>query len=204
MSFEGETIKTFLEKMADSSPTPGGGTAAAFAGSLASALSEMVCNLTIGKEKYKDVEDDIKEEREKCIEYRKKLTVLMDEDAHAFDTVMEAFRIPKENEGRKKAIQEAYKRAASVPFTTAECCLKVVESARKIAEKGNRNSITDAASSAVLANAAFHAALFNVRINLSGIKDEEFVRQTEKKIAMMKGNVEKILGESMHIVEECL
>ncbi|KAA0002351.1 MAG: cyclodeaminase/cyclohydrolase family protein [Thermoplasmata archaeon] len=202
--FGDETVKDFLEKVADSSPTPGGGTAAALVGSLASALSEMVCNLTIGKEKYKDVEDEIKKERGKCMEYRKKLTALMDDDARAFNKVMEAFRIPKEREGRKEVIQEAYKEAASVPLATAEYCLKVMESARKIAEKGNKNSITDAGSSVVLANAAFRSAIFNVRINLSGIKDENFVGQTEKKIAAMEEKVEEIMKEAMHIVEECL
>ena len=118
MRFEEDRIDSFLDKIASSSPTPGGGTAAAFVGSLASALSEMVCNLTIGKEKYRNVETVMKEEREKCMTYREQLLVLMDEDAHAFDTVMGAFRIPKEKEGRQQAIQDAYKKAASVPLTT--------------------------------------------------------------------------------------
>ena len=204
MTFGDEKIKDFLGKVASPSPTPGGGTAAAFAGSLASALAEMVCNLTIGKEKYRDVEDEMAHEAKKCMKYRKKLMMLMDEDALAFNKVMKAFRIPKEEEGRGEAIQKAYKEAASVPLETAEVCLEVMKSARKIAEKGNKNSITDAGSSVMLANAAFHSAIFNVRINLSGIKDKEFVEQTREKIAAMGEEIERIMKEAMHIVEECL
>ena len=204
MIFGDERIKDFLEKVASSSPTPGGGTAAALVGSLASALAEMVCNLTIGKEKYRDVEDEMVQEMEKCMEYRKKLMMLMDDDALAFNKVMEAFRIPKEEEGRKEAIQEAYKEAASIPLTTSEYCLRVIKSARKIAEKGNKNSITDAASAITLANAAFRSAIFNVKINLSGIKDKGFVEQMSKKISAMEEEVERIVKESMDFVEEWL
>lgn len=202
MSFKEDSIRDFLAKTASSSPTPGGGTAAAFAGSLASALSEMVCNLTIGKEKYRDVERVMKEEREKCMTYREQLLTLMDEDAHAFDIVMKAFRIPRENKGRQKAIQDAYRKAASVPLTTAELCLNVMRSAKKIVEKGNKSSITDAASSAVLANAAVHAALFNVKINLAGIKDEKFVTDTVRKIKVIEEAIEKNLKDTMYVVED--
>jgi formiminotetrahydrofolate cyclodeaminase len=202
MSFDNDTIKAFIEKVGESSPTPGGGSAAAFVGSLASALSEMVCNLTIGKEKYTNVETEIIEERRKCRTYMKKLMVLMDTDAEAFDEVMKAFRIPRDQKGRSDAISTAYKNAASVPLTTAEYCIKVMESAVRIAEKGNKNSITDAASAVLFADAALHAAVLNVRINLSAIKDTEFVREYSQKITLLKRKASDISVKTSRIVEE--
>ena len=176
------TIKGFLSELASSSPAPGGGSVAALAGALGTALSSMVCNLTIGKEKYTDVQDEIKDVLKKSENLRRELTELIDKDTEAFNDVIKAFRMPKETENQKekrsKAIQKGYKTAAKVPLETAKTCEKILDVSMIVAEKGNKNSITDAAVSALMAQAGVHSAILNVKINLSSIKDKEFIEKT--------------------------
>jgi len=176
------TIKNFLSELASSSPAPGGGSVAALAGALGTGLSSMVCNLTIGKEKYADVQDEMKDVLKKSEDVRRKLTELIDKDTNAFNDVIKAFRMPKETEEQKekrsKTIQEGYKTAAKVPLQTAKTCEKILDISMIVAEKGNKNSITDAAVSAIMAQAGVHSAILNVKINLSSIKDKDFIEKT--------------------------
>ena len=176
------TIKGFLSELASSSPAPGGGSVAALTGALGIALSSMVCNLTIGKEKYADVQDEIKDVLKKSEKLRRELTKLIDKDTEAFNDVIKAFRMPKETEDQKEkrsnAIQRGYKTAAKVPLETAKTCEKILDLSMIVAEKGNKNSITDAAVSALMTQAGVHSAILNVKINLSSIKDKEFIEKT--------------------------
>ena len=185
-------VNSFLSELASNSPAPGGGSVAALAGALGAALTSMVCNLTVGKEKYTDVENEMKSVFRKSESIRKKLTKLIDEDTEAFNDVITAFKMPKETEkqkeARSKAIQEGYKTAAKVPLETAKVCEEVFDLAKIIAEKGNQNSITDAAVSALMAQAGVKSAILNVKINLGSIKDESFV----KKISSDLDKLEKI------------
>jgi len=201
-----ESVQEFIQKLASGAPTPGGGSAAALGGTMAAALAEMVCNLTIGKEKYENVQEKVKEEREKLASSRKRLMEIVDEDAAAFDEVMKAFKMPKgdddEKEKRALAIQEAFKLAASVPMETAEKCMEVLERAVVVAEIGNKNSITDAGSSTLLAHASLNAALLNVRINLSGIKDGKFVEDMERKMRDIQNRADEKLECARKILEE--
>ena len=200
-----ESMKQFIQKLASGEPTPGGGSAAAFGGAMAASLSEMVCNLTKGKEGYEAVQEEVVKEREKLASLRERLMDIVDEDAGAFDKVMEAFRMPKGSEDertrRATAIQEAFRLAASVPMETAEKCMEVMEHSVVVAEIGNKNSITDAGSSALLAHASLNAALLNVRINLSGIRDEKFRTEMEKKVEMLETRADRKLKEALKIVD---
>lgn len=197
-------VNGFLSELASSSPAPGGGSAAALTGSLGAALSSMVCNLTVGKEKYADVQDEIKETLKKSEQLRKELTELIDKDTEAFNDVMKAFKMPKDTEKqiekRKKAIQEGYKTAAMVPLETARTCEKILDVALIVAEKGNQNSITDAAVSALMTNAGVHSAILNVEINLGSIKDEDFVKKISKELETIKKNSNKKTNEIKEIV----
>jgi formiminotetrahydrofolate cyclodeaminase len=114
---------------------------------------------------------------------------------------MEAFRMPKGDE-RAMAIQNAYKLAASVPMETAEECMKVIEHSEVVANAGNKNSITDVGSSAMLAHASLRAALLNVRINLSGIKDEAFCREMENRAEMLERRADEKLKVVSKVVNE--
>jgi len=202
------SILEFLDELGSKSPAPGGGSVAALSGALAVALGEMVCNLTIGKEKYADVEDEIKNILRDCKKIREELIELIDKDTQAFNEVMKAFKLPKENEEqieiRRKAIQDAFKNAALVPFETAKKSFEVLKLAKIIAEKGNKNSITDSGVSALLACSAVKAAIYNVRINLSSIKDEHFVNDLNSQIKKLEEECETLYRETEEIVEKYL
>jgi len=192
-----EGMKKFLEEVASSSPTPGGGSIAAMAGAIASSLGEMVCNLTIGKKKYADVEEEMKELAKKCGEKREIFLQLVEEDALAFDKVMDAFR-------KKEGIEEALKIAAETPLKTAEECISLLRLLVDIAEKGNKNSISDAGVAALMAQAAFHSAMMNVRINIKDMEDVDYRAEMEKKMAEMREEMEGIFDEVMERVEKWL
>jgi glutamate formiminotransferase/formiminotetrahydrofolate cyclodeaminase len=197
-------INSFLSELASSSPAPGGGSVAALAGSLGASLSSMVCNLTIGKEKYSDVQDKIKDTLKKSDKIRKDLTKLIDEDTNAFNDVMKAFKMPKETESQKekrsKAIQEGYKVAAKVPLETARICEKIFDIAKVVAENGNQNSITDSAVSALMAQAGVKGAILNVKINLGSIKDESFVKKISSEIEKLHNDTEIKTKDILNIV----
>jgi glutamate formiminotransferase/formiminotetrahydrofolate cyclodeaminase len=197
-------INKFLSELSSNSPAPGGGSVAALSGSLGAALSSMVCNLTIGKEKYANVQDEIKNVLKKSETLRKKLTDLIDKDTEAFNDVMKAFKMSKETEEQKKkrttAIQKGYKTAAMVPFETAKTCAEILYVAKVVAGKGNVNSVTDAAVSAIMAKAGVESAVLNVKINLGSIKDENFVKKMFSDLTQLQKSVAKKTDEILGIV----
>ena len=201
-------IKMFLDELASSSPAPGGGSVAALSGALGAALSSMVCNLTRGKQGYEAAQDEIKEILQRSEELRKQLTDLIDKDTEAFNTVMEALKMPKETEDQKehrqRAMQSAFKYAADVPLETAQKCMQILDIARILSEKGNKNSISDAAVSALMAQTGLHAAMLNVRINLCSIKDTEYVQKITTELDELLRNAIEKSAEILSIVEKSL
>jgi len=201
-----KTVDGFLSELASSSPAPGGGSVAALAGALGSALNSMVCNLTIGKEKYQTVQTEIKNILKKSEQLRQQLTTLIDRDTDAFNDVMKAFKLPKETDQQKKhrseAIQTGYKKATQVPLETATTCEQLLEIAEILAQKGNQNSITDAGVAALMAHAGVEAAIFNVQINLGSIKDEQFVRKIEKTLHALSQKSTKKTLQILEIVKK--
>ena len=170
-------VHNFLDELASNSPTPGGGSVAALAGALGAALISMVGNLTIGKKKYEDVEEDIKKIISSSEKLRYELSQLIEEDVMAFNNFMATYKMPKETEDEKKIraekIQESLIEAAKVPLTVAYKCLEVLSLSKEVAEKGNINVISDAGVAALMAEAALESAILNVKINLTMIKDEK-------------------------------
>ncbi|HUT00510.1 MAG TPA: cyclodeaminase/cyclohydrolase family protein [Candidatus Thermoplasmatota archaeon] len=203
-----QSLKMFLDELASSSPAPGGGSVAALSGALGAALSSMVCNLTSGKQGYEAVQEEITEKLEKSEELRKDLTKLIDRDTEAFNEVMNAIKMPKETEDQKEhrrnALQIAFKCAAEVPLETARKCIQVLEIARIVAEKGNKNSISDAAVSALMAQTGVQAAMLNVRINLNSIKDTKYVQQVSTELHDLLQNAMEKSAEILGIVEKNL
>ncbi len=168
------TISDFIKELASDKPAPGGGSVSALGGALAAALTTMVGNLTVGKEKYSDVQEEMEELVVNATEFYKTLNTLIDEDTEAFNQVMSAYRMPKDKpEIRSKAIQEALTRAAEIPFKVAKTSFEVLDLVLVVAEKGNKNAITDAGVAALFAESSIRGALFNVKINIMSIKDEE-------------------------------
>ncbi len=202
------SISHFLSELSSSSPAPGGGSVAALSGALGSALSSMVCNLSIGKDKYKDVEHELIKTLYSSKKLLNELTHLIDEDSKVFNDVMKAFKLPKETDVEKKnrryEIQEGYKKAALVPIKTARLCISVLDVALVAAKKGNTNSITDAGVSAIMAKAGVESAVFNIKINLKSIEDQEFVKKTQKEIEDLIVKTEKKTEEILEIVKNKL
>jgi glutamate formiminotransferase/formiminotetrahydrofolate cyclodeaminase len=189
----------FYDEVASKSPTPGGGSVAASAGALAAALDSMVCRLTIGKKKYAEVENDLTTIRDKSETLRAELTEMIKKDGDAFDKVMAARKLPKDNEEeikkREAEIIAATKGAALVPLDTARKALAVLELTKEVAQKGNVNSISDAGVAALMAKAALEGAIYNVKINIGSLAEEDFVGK-------LRGEVRRLQEESTLLADE--
>ncbi|MEM1514427.1 MAG: glutamate formimidoyltransferase [Candidatus Thermoplasmatota archaeon] len=190
-----KSIEEFLEELASASPAPGGGSAAALGGAIACGLAEMVCNLTIGKKKYVEVEEEMKEKVEKLKYLRKDFLKLVEEDANAFNDVMKAIK-------EKRGLEEAYKKACEVPLRTAEKCTILMKDIKEIAEKGNKNSISDAGVAMLFAYASFNSAILNVKINLSCIQDSLYKEKMIEKVKEMEEEIEELKKETLQVVEK--
>jgi glutamate formiminotransferase/formiminotetrahydrofolate cyclodeaminase len=167
----------FLEALSSAEPTPGGGAAAAYTAGIAASLILMVARLTIGKQKYAEVQDRMKEIEAQAERLRDHLNDLVGEDIAAFNLVMSAYGMPRETEvqkaDRSARIEAALMAAAQVPLQVAREALDLMMLADELVLAGNVNAISDGGSAAELANAALQACLYNVRINLAGIRDSD-------------------------------
>lgn len=202
------SIEHFLDALASKSPTPGGGSAAAIIGAMGAALVSMVCNLTIGKKNYEEVGADMVIALEQAEALRARLVDLVRADIEVFDLVMAAYRLPKETESEKDArsqrIQEALKAATRVPLDCAEACAEVISLCQAVAEKGNRNVITDAGVGVMAAYAALRSADLNVHVNVGVIKDEVFVADSMQRLGRIIEGMEKRVQDTYQIVRERL
>ncbi len=169
-------LRDFQAALASSSPTPGGGTAAAISLGQASALTIMVCDLTIGKEKWSQGWGIAEKALVNSVKIMTRAGELADEDSEAFDEVMASFRLPKGSEDevmtRRTAIRDATLNATKKPFETAELALNLMELLPELASKGNANAVSDVGVAGLLASAACKGALFNVDINLASLPEE--------------------------------
>ena len=179
-------ITEYLAKAAAGTAIPGGGSVAALNASLAAGLTEMVAHLTIGKKGYEAVEKEMNDIAGKATELRGKLTAAIDRDAEAYSEVMAAFKLPRatdrDKELRKLAIQKAFKHAALVPMEVAGQAVKVLDLAGRAVAGGNKNAVTDGVVAAMNARTAALAALYNVKINLGSIEDDEFAKKLTREI----------------------
>ena len=180
----------FLERLAAGTPTPGGGSASAYAAAQAAALVAMVGRLTVGKKKYKAVEAEVWPLIEQADALRRDLTAAVEEDAAAFEAYMAARKLPRNTEEEKatraQAILEATRHAAAVPLKTAHLAMEVLTLARRMAEIGNVNAITDAGTAAALARAAVEGAVLNIRINATGLPENEAAELVAQANALMQ------------------
>jgi len=167
---------SFLDELAAPTPTPGGGSAAAYAGAMGAALVAMVAGITIGKKKYAEVEAEMQAIRVVAENLRAELTQSVEDDSAAFEFLMGAFQLPKDTSEQKKArdaaILQATLNAAHIPLHVCEDAVKVMELALKCAEHGNLNAISDSASGFAMLRAALTAAGSNVKINLNSLADQ--------------------------------
>ena len=180
------TIQQFAMQTASNEPVPGGGSISALAGSLAAALTEMVAGLTIGKKKYADVEEEMKEAVEPMKAVCAQLLDDIKRDSESFGQYMQALTLPKETEeekeARTEAMQNGLKAAVEVPLSVAKAACGILPYAETMVVKGNRTAVTDALVATMMARTAVLGAGFNVKINLESIKDQEYVDRIGKEV----------------------
>ena len=197
-----QTIRGFLEKLASSAPTPGGGSAGALVGAVGVALLAMVGNLTVGKKGYEAVERSMRDLVTESDRLQGELERLADEDVRVFGAVMGAYRMPRGDDGeraaRRAAIQSALLDATEAPLELARVCAEVIDLAAVAAEEGNANVVSDAGVGVVAAYAALRAAALNVYINAGSIENREFadkaVAELERLLAVSGDRTEAVFA----------
>lgn len=192
----GNELKRYLDDLAGKKPAPGGGSAAALAAAIGVGLISMVANFTVGKERYRDVEEEMKEILSSAEVLRERLLKLVDEDVAAYKRLSEAYKLPKENNEakrkREQAIQRGLKEALSCPFEICKCCLSASRLCPMMTEKGNINLLSDVGVAILLLEAAFESALVNVDINLKGIQDDKFILEVRRDLEPMEKEITAI------------
>jgi len=172
------TCVEFADKLAAKTPVPGGGGASAMAGALGAALGSMVCNYTIGKKKYKNVEEDVKLILEKAALLQSKLLSLVDKDAVVFEPLSKAYAMPENTEEEKnlkeKIMEEALVEASKVPMEIMEAALEAIGLHEELLEKGSKMLISDVGVGVILCKAALQGAALNVFINTGAMKNRSF------------------------------
>lgn len=168
------SLREFGLEVASSSPAPGGGSVAAYAGAQGYALVAMVCGLTIGREKFAAVQDEMKSLQEKAETKQETLLALVDEDTEGFKAVMESLALPKNSEEekalRREALEAATIKAADIPLRTARECLRGLSELPGLLDKGNPNALSDMGVAALMFKSGLEGALYNVQINALGLK----------------------------------
>ncbi|HSD63750.1 MAG TPA: cyclodeaminase/cyclohydrolase family protein [Ignavibacteriaceae bacterium] len=188
-----DSIRNYLDEISSSSPTPGGGNVSAFCGAIACNLGIMVCNLTIGKKKYIDVEEEMKDIKFELAVSKEEFLNLAERDNEAFEKVMASFKMPKDTEEQKKErnenIESATLEAAEVPAEVLRSCSKIMPLFQTLAIKGNQNSVSDAGVAVSLISTAAEGAFLNVLINCSSLSNQTVAREILKKNEIMLAEV---------------
>ncbi|MBU1221758.1 cyclodeaminase/cyclohydrolase family protein [Myxococcota bacterium] len=189
-------VASFIQNVSSRSPAPGGGSVAALAGSLGAALGTMVCRLTIGKKKYKDVDEIMRQHEKDMLPIRDILKDLIDKDTDAFDMVMAAFDLPsdtpEEKADKETAIVQASMQAAEVPLEVMKNCLAGAEILTNVAEFGNVNSISDAGVANLCFKTGFEGAKLNVLINIKDLVDSEWKQNIETELHVLTDKFNEI------------
>lgn len=198
MSLVSLTVNQFMHTLGSDAPAPGGGSASALGGAMGVSLLKMVTELTIGKKKYAEYEEEMVAIKEKATTLQQQLLEAIDKDTESFNGVSAVFAMPKDTDEQKqersKALQLALKNATIVPFEVMALLNDVLVITHQAVGKSNSNAASDLGVAAVQAKAALQGAWLNVLINLSGIKDEEFV-------TTYKVNGEKLLKTGSQLAD---
>ncbi len=185
------TVEEFIEELASANPTPGGGSASALAGAMAAAMVEMACNLTVGREKFRDVEEELQTVLGRARDLRISMLAAVDEDTKSYNAVSQAYKLPRtsdvEKAARMTAIQSALQYATEVPLKVAQAAAETSELAVVAMEKSNPSVASDARVARLLADAARDGAIANVEINLGSITDSDYVERMKVELQGLSG-----------------
>jgi formiminotetrahydrofolate cyclodeaminase len=184
VKFADKTCNQFVNELASKSPVPGGGGVAALVGAIGVALSSMVCNLTTGKKRYAEYEDDIRDILKKAADLQQDLMKMIDDDAENFLPLSKAYGMPKDTEEEKKlkeeTLEKALKQACEVPVKIVKACYEAIKLHADLVDKGSRLAISDVGVGVQCLRAAIISGQLNVIININSIKDEEYVDKIRK------------------------
>lgn len=201
------TLDDFLERVAASTPTPGGGSVAALAGALAGALACMVCNLTLNR-KGGNTADELTDVLEGANALRRELTDLVEADAKAYQAVLEAYRLPKASDREKKqrsqAIKQALEGAARVPLEVADRAVRLLELVPSLLKKGIPSAASDAGVAAYMAQAAVKGAALNVRVNLSSLQDPDLTESLLGQLSSLEARARELMAAAEHSLAETI
>ena len=193
----GRTIDGFLADLASDAPTPGGGAVAGLAAANGAALIEMVCNLTIGKVGYEEVDERMRSIAAEAGAARAALLDVADRDATAFDGVMAAFKMPKDTDAQKaersQAIQRGYESAAEVPLECAKQAAALMSLAAEVTRIGNAQAASDGSSAAQCLSAAVWCATYNVEINAAALKDQAKAQALRDEVSALRASTQALL-----------
>ncbi|MFZ2172206.1 MAG: methenyltetrahydrofolate cyclohydrolase [Methylococcaceae bacterium] len=200
-----KSIQIFLNELASKSATPGGGSVAALMGAQSAALTSMVCNLTIGKPRYAEVEIEMQSLLQKSEALRETLTGLIKADVDVFNRLMAAYGLPKETDEEKavraETIQAILKEATEVPLACARACAEAIKLSRIAANKGNLGVISDAGAAVMAAYGGLKTAALNVYINTNGLKDKTFAEAKVAELEAILKGVDAIAEEIYQMVK---
>lgn len=183
--FEEKTLEEYTKLIASNAPVPGGGGASAVVGAIGIALGDMVGELTVGKKKYADVEEDIKALMVRAKELRERFLLASEKDAVVFEPLSKAYGIPKDEPGRDEILERCLKDAASAPMEIFELSCEAIEIVKEFGEKGSKLMISDAATGAAHLKAAMYGAAVNVKVNTRLMKDREYAEKLDARVEEM-------------------
>ncbi len=169
-----KSVTEFTELLASKAPVPGGGGASALVGAIGIALGDMVGELTVGKKKYADVEEDVKALMAKAQDLRVRLLACVQKDAEAFEPLSKAYGIPKDDPARDGIMEKCLRDAAAAPLEILDLCCEAIDLQREFADKGSVLAISDAATGVVFCWSAMYGAAVNVKVNTKAMKDREY------------------------------
>jgi len=199
-----KTLREVIELSASSSPTPGGGSVSAIVACFGLAMTAMVCNLTVGKEKYKDFEPQVNEILSTANNLMKRLEELVDADMAEFNDFIVAFRMPKETgaekAARNEAMQKALKSATETPLKIARICLEALQITARLSNIGNKTAISDAGVAAEVFEAALNGVLLSAEINVTMIKDQDYIKRIIAEKEAMAAEAVRLKDEAMTVV----
>ena len=207
MKFCDESIKQFLEELGSDLSAPGGGSVAGLIAALSGALNSMVYSLTVGKKNYVNLQDNEKEIIDKFEKESKEFTLrsleLMEEDRENFLKLMDSYKLPKDTEEDKEkrtlAIKENTIKSMEAPLILARESLEFYDNLKIMAKYGNKMLLSDLAISAILLHSAIESSIVNVKVNLNGLRSEEFFNRIDNEL---RGIMEKSIKEKNSITED--
>src|SRR5262245_56770538 len=201
-----QPVRQFLDELASSAPTPGGGAVAALNGAMAAGLITMVCDLTIGKQQFAQFEAEAQSLRGRAEGLRAELQLLAQADVDVFNNLSAAYKLPRTTEAdaasRRAAIQKVTRQAAEVPLRVARATVALLPLCAPLARNGNRAAVSDVGVAVLQVRAAVPSALLNVEPNLAALEDQLFVRQTRAQAEDLTIGLDDEVAGALALVRE--